>query len=127
MTVAFWCVLVAAIIPYLSIVHSKSTARFIKENYNKNPREYEEALEGARKRSYWAQLNGFEAFPPFAAGVIIAHITGADQGTVDTLAVAFIACRLVYGVMYAIDQDKLRSLVWAGGVACVVGLFVISA
>jgi uncharacterized MAPEG superfamily protein len=127
MTLATWCVLVAAILPYLFIGFAKADPRYLKGGHNKNPREYEEALHGARKRAYWAQLNGFEAFPPFAAAVIIAHIAGAEQSTVDLLAVVFIVARLLHGVLYIADQDRLRSLAWAVGIACVVGLFVVAA
>jgi uncharacterized MAPEG superfamily protein len=127
MTIAFWCVLAAALIPYLFVGYAKSTSRFVKGNHNKNPREYEEALEGARKRAYWAQLNGFEAFPPFAAGVIIAHLAGAPPDQIDWLAMAFIGCRLAHGALYIADLDKLRSVVWTAGVICVVSLFTLAA
>lgn len=127
MTVALWCVLAAAGIPYLFVGIAKASPVFVSGGYNKNPREYTAALTGARQRAFWAQENGFEAFPPFAAAVIIAHITGAPQQTSDLLALAFVACRVAYGFVYVANLDKLRSLVWAGGVAAVVGLFVISA
>ena len=61
------------------------------------------------------------------AAVIIAHLAGAPQATVDAIAVTYIALRLVYGVLYIMDKAALRSLVWAGGVACIVALFVGSA
>ena len=127
MTIAFWCVLGATMIPFLFVGYAKMTPKFMEGDYNKNPREYEEGLDGARKRAYWAQLNGFEAFPPFAAAVIIAHIAGAPQDTINALALVFVACRLVYGVLYVANLDKLRSLAWSGGIGSVVGLFIVAA
>jgi uncharacterized MAPEG superfamily protein len=127
MTIALWCVLAAALVPYLFIGYAKATPAFMQGDHNKTPREYEEALSGARKRAYWAQLNGFEAFPFFAAGVFVAHLTGAPQGTADALALTFIGCRLVYGVLYVANLDKLRSLAWFGGFGATVALFLIAA
>lgn len=126
MTVAYWCVLAAILLPYIWTGVAKFTSGFRpRDNYN--PREYMEKLEGPAKRAHWAQLNTFESIPGFMAAVIIAHLAEAPQGQVDTLAVAYIVLRLVYGLLYIKDQAPLRSLVWAGGVACIVGLFVVAA
>ena len=113
MTVAYWCVLAAAGIPYLSTSLAKFAGGFGPRE-NKAPRDFLAGLEGWRKRAHWAQENGFEAFPPFA---------GAAQGTIDALALTFVGARLVYGFVYIADRGGLRSLVWGVGVGCVVGLF----
>jgi uncharacterized MAPEG superfamily protein len=123
MTFAYWCVLVAALLPYLTIAASKVRPDFD----NARPREWEERLDGWRKRLYWAHLNGFEAFAPFAAGVIIAHLAGAPQGRIDVLAGVFVAARVAYAVCYYADKPALRSLVWIAGLGCVIGLFVVAA
>ncbi|MCI0356108.1 MAG: MAPEG family protein, partial [Acidobacteria bacterium] len=94
---------------------------------NRRPREFLDQLEGWRKRAHWTQLNGFEAFPPFAAAVIIAHVLKAPQATVDQLAIAYIVLRLAYGGLYLADVHWARSLVWFAGFGCVVGLFVAAA
>jgi len=78
-------------------------------------------------RAHWAHLNSFEAFPPFAAAVLIAQQLGAAQGRIDLLAIAFVVLRVLYGICYLADQATLRSLVWAAGFACTVALFVIGA
>ena len=80
-----------------------------------------------QQRAYWAQLNAFEAFPLFAAAVIIAHLARAPQTWVDGLAVAFIAFRIIYTLAYIYDKPLVRSLVWTGGLLCVIGLFVAGA
>lgn len=36
---------------------------------------------------------------------------------------AFVAIRIVYMLMYLLNWATLRSLVWFGGMACVVALF----
>jgi uncharacterized MAPEG superfamily protein len=127
MTIALWCVLVAALLPYVFVGMAKAHPEFIRGGHNKDPRQYEAGLTGARQRAYWAHENGFEAFPPFAAGVIIAHVTSAPAEQADVLALAFIGCRVLHGLFYVANLDKLRSLAWVGGLGAVLGLFVISA
>lgn len=71
-------------------------------------------------------MNSYEAFPPFAAGVIIAHNTGALQAQVDLLAMTFVVMRIIYGICYVMDWATVRSLVWVVAFVCIIGLFVIS-
>jgi uncharacterized MAPEG superfamily protein len=122
MTFAFWCILLAALAPYLTIAAAKVRPDFD----NNRPREWEERLDGWRKRLYWAHQNAFEAFAPFAAGVVVAHLAGAPQGRIDVLAGLFIAARIAYVYCYYADAAGLRSLVWLVGLASVVGLFVVA-
>lgn len=124
MTTAYWCVLIAALLPILWAGAAKAGAR----GYNNaRPREFLGALSGWPSRANFAQQNSHEAFPPFAAGVIIAHLCNAPQPTVDALALTFIAARVVYGLCYVADLAGLRSLVWLLGFTCVAGLFVTAA
>ncbi|MFT4045262.1 MAG: MAPEG family protein [Solimonas sp.] len=123
MTIALWCVLVAALLPFPFALAAKSSRRFD----NATPREYIEQTTGWRKRAHWAQVNGFETFPPFAAAVVIAHLVAGPNATADALAVAFIVLRVLYGLCYIADKATLRSTVWADGFACVIGLFVVAA
>ena len=123
MTLAYWCVLVAAIMPVVLAGVAKSRGDFD----NRAPREWLAALEGWRRRANAAQNNSWEAFAPFAAAVIIAHIAGARQGMIDTLALAFVACRIVYAVLYITDRASLRSVAWIAGYGCVIGLFIAAA
>ena len=128
MTLAYWCVLMAALLPYLftglAKFGPKDPADQPAPKYdNHAPRAHLAQLTGRRLRAHWAQLNSFEAFPFFAAAVIIAHQMQADQSIVDTLAAAFILFRLAY----VSDKPSQRSLMWLGGILCCVGLFVASA
>jgi len=123
MTIAFLCVFLSIFIPLVLVGYAK----FSRKGYdNHHPREFLEKLEGKYKRANYAQMNAYEAFPPFAAGVIIAHISGAIQSQVDLLAVTFVISRVLYSIFYVVDQHVLRSVVWFIGFACVIGLFVIS-
>lgn len=126
MTIAFWCVLVAIFLPYLWTYVAKFTTGF-RPRDNHNPREYLQKLEGPAKRAVWAEQNTFESVPGFMAAVIIAHLAHAPQGRIDAIAVTYVVLRLVYGLLYMADKALLRSLVWAASLACIVGLFVVSA
>jgi uncharacterized MAPEG superfamily protein len=88
MTIAFWCVFVAVLLPYVPLGLS---ARLLDP---KLPRKNVPKLEGLPARAYGAHLNAFEAFPPFAAAVIISHIVEGASATVNWLAVLFIVARL---------------------------------
>lgn len=123
MTIAYWCVLAAALIPFFTVAVAKSKPDFD----NAAPRDWLAKQEGFRKRAVWAHQNAFEAFPPFAAAVIIAHLAQASQTWIDRLAMLFIFARIAYSVLYILDKPTPRSIVWALGFACVVGLFVIAA
>jgi uncharacterized MAPEG superfamily protein len=124
MTTAYGCVLVAALLP---IVWAGAAKAGGKRYNNARPREFLGALTGWPARANHAQQNSYEAFPPFAAGVIIAHLCNAPQSTIDALALTFIAARVVYGLCYIADRSTLRSLVWLVGFGSVVGLFVTAA
>ena len=122
MSIAYWCVLIAAILPYLLTMLAKAG-----RNYdNHAPRKQLENATGYRKRAYWAQLNGFEAFPAFAAAVIIAQLQHVTQASVDSIALVFIAMRSLHGIFYLLDKATLRSLVWVVGFGCVISLFVLA-
>lgn len=124
MTIAFWCVLVAGLLPYLGTLVAKVAG----ERYNnRDPRAWLDRQTGFRRRADNAQKNGFEAFPLFAAAVVIAHLAHAPQQRVDVLAIAFIVARLAYFACYLADWQAVRSLVWAVGFGACVAIFVAGA
>lgn len=124
MTIAYWCVLIAAVMPYLLTGYAKATGRGFD---NRAPRDWQSRLEGRSARAHWAHLNAFEAFPFFAAAVIIAHLAGAEQSRIDALAVGFVVARVVYGILYIAGFATLRSIVWVLGLFATIALFVIAA
>ena len=127
MTFAYWMVLVAALLPYAATAYAKFSGGGARTYDNRAPRAQMEALPLQRRRAHWAQLNGFEAFPAFAAAVIIAHLAGASQVRIDALAALFVTARLFYTAFYIYDKATARSLAWAVGLACVIGLFMSAA
>jgi Predicted membrane protein len=123
-THALWCVLIAGLLPYLGAVSAKLGGRF-SPAANHRTRDWLESLQGWPRRAHWFQLNSFEAFPFFAAAVIVAQMLHAPQTRVDALAEAFIAFRLAFYVCFLADWAVLRSLAWTGGMVCTVWLFLL--
>ena len=124
MTTSFWCVLIAGLLPYAATL----TAKIGGERFdNRNPREWLGSQAGYRRRANAAQLNGFEAFPFFAAAVIIASVLQAPQSRLDLLAITFVVARMLYLVFYLADQSLLRSLAWFAGIGSTIAIFFAAA
>ncbi|HEX4366772.1 MAG TPA: MAPEG family protein [Rhodopila sp.] len=121
MTIAELCLLGSVVLTILSIMPAKLSGRG--EYDNGSPRDPRFFTPGLRTRSLGAHQNGFEAFPLFAASVILAEMRAVPQGKVDALAVAFLVVRIVYVLLYLGDRPSLRSMAWSVGFACNVAIF----
>ena len=126
MTTGLWCVLAGLLMPFLWTGIAKSMGRY-DLRANRHPRDFLARLSGAASRANAAQLNSFEAFPAFAAAVLVAQYAHAAQHSIDGLSIAWVALRLIYGVLYIANQAALRSLIWFAAMGCVVALFVAAA
>lgn len=120
LAVAYWCVLIAALLPYLWVVVAKTRG----ERYNNHdPRGWLQRQDSRLVRqANGAHLNAFEAFAPFAAGVVMAQLAGVSPSTIASLSLTFIVLRVLHGVLYLADRPRLRSLAWALGYGCVLAL-----
>lgn len=120
-TLAYWCVLIAALLPILcaGIAKSGMMGKSRREGGydNDNPRAWLAQQTDWRARANAAQQNSFEALPFFIGAVIIAHQLGAHQARLDVLAFLFIFLRLFYIMVYVAGMGKVRSVVWTGGLA----------
>lgn len=125
MSIAYWCILIAAALPYVWVSLAKSGAP---DYNNKDPRGWVAKQDSYRVRNAnGAHLNAFEAFAPFAAGVLMAQFAGVDPARISMLAMAFVAFRILHGIFYLTAIHAMRSLVWFGGFACVVALMALAA
>lgn len=115
-TVAYWCVLLAALLPYVCATLAKSggfgKSRAQGGYDNDDPRGWLARQTGWHARANAAQGNTFEALPFFIGSVIIAHQLGAAQTTLDILALLFVTLRIIYIAMYVAGLGKVRSAVW---------------
>lgn len=125
MAVAFWCLLVAIILPPTFAAIAKATAE---GRYNNNsPREFLERQTGLSRRADWAQRNSFEILPAFLAGVFAAIAAGVDEQWLARLSVFFVVTRILYGICYLKDWGNARSLCWFTGFFCCLGLLIMAA
>jgi len=121
MTTAYWCVLAAALMPYVAVSIAKSGGERFD---NSNPRLWLDKQQGFRARANAAQANSFEAFPFFAAAVIVAHLAQAPQDRIDALAVMFVLARAAFIVFYVADWHWARSIAWTIGIVATITIFV---
>lgn len=122
LSTAYWCVLIAALLPYVWTVVAKSSG---KRFDNRNPREWLARQDNPRSiRANAAQLNAFEAFPAFAVAVVLAQLAGVAHDRIALLAVVFLVFRVLHGLFYVSNRDKLRSLSWFAALSCVLTLLV---
>jgi uncharacterized MAPEG superfamily protein len=116
-TVAYWCVLIAALLPlacsWLAKYQDMRKPRSQGGYDNADPRAWLARQQGWKARANAAQANTFEALPFFFAAVIIAHQLGAPQTRLDILAVLFVTLRIIYVAMYVAGLPRTRSAIWA--------------
>ena len=121
MTIAELCLLGAVILTLVSILPAKLSGA--RDYDNANPRDPRFYTPGLRVRSQGAHLNGYEAFPFFAASVILAEMRLVPQSTVNALAAAFLVVRIVYVLLYLTDRPSSRTVAWSVGLLCNLAIF----
>jgi uncharacterized MAPEG superfamily protein len=123
MNEAVLMVLIAGLMP----VVCAGIAKWGAKGYdNHDPRHWMARQEGYRARADAAQQNSLEAFPFFAAGMVLAMMGKADQAVVEQCGWFFLAMRVAYIYLYVADQAKLRSIVWILGYGAVIRLYLLA-
>jgi uncharacterized MAPEG superfamily protein len=128
MTIAYWCILLACLLPWFSIGYAKFLApkAAFSEFDNEAPRDFLLQLKNDRKRAVWAEKNTYEALPLFIAAVLVAHQAVADQYLINVLAALFVVLRVIYIGLYIANLATLRTVVWVSAIGCSFGMFLIS-
>jgi uncharacterized MAPEG superfamily protein len=121
MTIAEWCVFGAVLLYLLTIAPFKAAGS--RSFDNARPRDPEFYRDPLRARALGAHLNGIEAFPFFAAAVLLAEFRAAPQHLIDELAVLFLLVRAAYVLTYLGDRPTLRSILWNVGFVINAGIF----
>jgi len=125
-TIAYWCVLVAALLPLACSALAKSggLGKPRREGGfdNNDPRAWLARQSDWVARADAAQSNSFEALPFFIGAVLIAHQLHAPQGRLDILAVLFVTLRVIYIAMYVAGLATVRSAIWALALLVNVGI-----
>jgi uncharacterized MAPEG superfamily protein len=120
---ALLSVLIAGVLPLVCAGIAKAGFK----NYdNHDPRAWLSRQTGFRARANAAQANCFEAFPFFAAGVLVAILADVDPVKTDLLSIGFVLARIAYIACYVADKATWRSIVWTVGYGCVIALYVLA-
>ena len=117
MTIAIWCIFIAATLPYVAF-------SFVKGIDPNQPRYHVGDLAGKSVRAYGAHLNGLETFPWFAAAVIVAHMVGGPSRIADVLAVVYVLVRIGHMAAYVSGRQPLRSAAFGVGQLVALAIFV---
>ncbi|HEY4406828.1 MAG TPA: MAPEG family protein [Xanthobacteraceae bacterium] len=75
------------------------------------------------KRADRAHLNAVETFAPFAALVLIAHVSGKADAMTAFWSMCFFWLRLAHAVVYLAAIPYVRTLIFTLGFVAVVGIF----
>jgi uncharacterized MAPEG superfamily protein len=128
-TVAYWCVLLAALLPLACAWLAKwplvGKPRRDGGFDNADPRGWLARQTGWQARANAAQHNSFEALPFFIGAVVIAHQLGAIQAWVDILALLFVTLRVIYIAMYVAGLPAARSAFWAAALLVNIGILFV--
>jgi len=125
MTVAEWCIFASLMLSLLSIASVK-WLRFGRFDNSKprDPAFYEDPI---ATRALGAHQNGIEAFPFFAAAVLLAEFRACPQNLINELAVLFVIVRIAYVFTYIGNRPTLRSILWSIGFAINIAIFFLPA
>jgi uncharacterized MAPEG superfamily protein len=121
MTIAEWCVFATLALYLLTIVPIKWIGfRRYDNSRPRDPAFYDDPL---RARALGAHQNGIEAFPFFAAAVLLAEFRGCPQRLIDELSILFLIVRTAYVFTYLGNRPRLRSILWNIGFAINIAIF----
>ena len=121
MTVAEYCIFACVALYLLTIVPVKWIGfRDYDNSKPRNPGFYQDAI---RARALGAHQNGIEAFPFFAAAVLLAEFRAAPQNLINELAVLFLIVRIAYVFTYLGNRSRLRSILWNIGFVINIAIF----
>jgi uncharacterized MAPEG superfamily protein len=125
MTAAEWCIFASLMLSLLSIASVK-WLRFGRFDNSKprDPAFYESPFAA---RALGAHQNGIEAFPFFAAAVLLAEFRACPQNLINELAILFVIVRIAYVFTYIGNRPTLRSILWSIGFAINIAIFFLPA
>lgn len=120
------CAFAAVLLPYLAKVPLAIAMNNEGRYDNSYPRDQQARLTGFGARALAAHQNSFESLVVFAMAVAVVLASNTINATIEWLAIAHVAARTVYCLMYYIDQDKLRSLSWFVAIFCPMAMILMA-
>ena len=83
MTIAFWTLLFAIMLPWLMALIKKTPSSLHGKYNNRAPRAGEQNLQVVSQRVSWAEQNSYEILPGYIAAIIVSYLVGAEQYCID--------------------------------------------
>lgn len=112
MTILIWCLFIATLLPFLAKGPVAYAMKKVGGYNNNHPREQQSKLTGFGARALAAHQNAFESLIIFAPAVLLAIATQHTGSNIGLFAIIHVCARVLYNVLYLVNKDKLRSLVW---------------
>ena len=124
MTIAEWCVFASLMLYLLSI----GSVKWLRSGFdNSKPRDPAFYGDPIAARALGAHQNGIEAFPFFAAAVLLAEFRACPQNLINELALLFVIVRIAYVFTYIGNRPTLRSILWSIGFGINIAIFFLPA
>jgi len=125
-SIPYFSLFVAYVLIYVPRFWTARAQAQMPEGYdNNNPRSQQSRLPLLGQRALAAHQNSFEAFAPFAAGVLLCLLTQTRPNITASLCLTFLLARTIYLVSYLRDIAALRSLVWILGAIATAALLLL--
>ncbi len=112
MITLIWCLFIAALLPLLAKGPVAYAMNKLGGYNNHHPREQQSKLTGFGARALAAHQNAFESLAIFAPAILLAVATQHTEENIVFLAVVHVGARIAYNILYLMNIDKLRTLVW---------------
>ena len=122
MSIAYWCVLIAAVMPVFLVGFAKRAGGGYN---NSDPRNLDNLGSDRQRRAWAAHQNAFEAFPFFAVAVVVATTQNAGGSLLNDLAMGWVLMRVLHAACYIGDRASLRSLVFIVVWLLTIGIFTL--
>lgn len=122
MTTLIWCLFIATLLPYIAKGPVAYAMNKLGGYNNNHPREQQSKLTGFGARALAAHQNAFESLIIFAPAVLLAIATQHTGEKIVLLSIVHVCARVLYNLLYLMNIDKLRSLVWFVATICSFGI-----
>lgn len=124
MTILIWCLIIAVILPTVAKAPVAYAQQKAGGYNNKAPRSQQAKLQGFGARALAAHQNAFESLTYIVPAFLLAIATNTTGSLITQLAIAVIAARVLFNVLYLANLDTLRSITWLVGLGCSLAIMI---
>lgn len=113
MNTLIYCLIAAALLPYLAKIPVAIAMNKLGGYDNNHPRDQQAKLQGFGARALAAHQNAFESLIVFSASILLAIATNTVNESVQLFAILHIGFRVAYHILYLVNIGVMRSICWA--------------